>query len=540
MIEFDEFPKEFAERYRREGYWRGEVLGDLLRAYAQQDDGRTAIVEADRRWSYTELNEKADRVAAGLRKLGISPQDCVVVQLPNVSSFAIVTIALFRLGAIPVFALPTHRRNEITYLCEYSQAVAYVAPDVHFRFDYRELARQVRESVKSLRHVIIAGDAQEFLSLTSVEADPEPLRPPSPGDVAFFLLSGGTTGLPKLIPRTHDDYAYQLRATAEGLGFDENGVYLAALPIAHNAALGCPGLLGALRAGGKVVLLTSPSADEAFPMIEREGVTLTTLMPPLVLLWLESAEFFDVDFSQMILQVGSARFAPELAKRVRAELGCRLTQWFGMAEGLLTFTRLDEPEEVVDYTQGRPLCPADEIRVVDEEGRDVPPDEIGELLTRGPYTLRGYYKAPEHNARTFTSDGFLRTGDLVRITPEGNMVVEGRLKDVINQGGEKISAGEVEDLLLEHPKVHEVAVVAMPDQIMGEKICAFVIPRNQPPELNELKAFLRERGLADYKLPDRVENVDSLPQTKVGKVNKAQLREMVAAKLRAALETPKS
>jgi 2,3-dihydroxybenzoate-AMP ligase len=526
MLEFDRFPESFAQRYQREGYWRGEVLGELLRPWAQKEVERVAVVEPGRRWSYRELDAMADRVASGLRQLGIRPQDRVVVQLPNVASFAVVTIALFRLGGIPVFALPTHRRNEIRYLCDYSEAVAYIIPDIHLAFDYRQLAREVRAGSPLPRHVIVAGDAQEFLSLEAIQAAPETLPAPAPRDVAFFLLSGGTTGMPKLIPRTHDDYAYQLRATAEGLGFDANGVYLAALPVAHNAALGCPGLLGALRAGGKAVLVSHPSPDEAFPLIEREGVTLTTLMPPLVQLWLEAAEFFDVDLSGMTLQVGSARFAPELAYRVRTEWACPLTQWFGMAEGLLTFTRLDDPEEVSVHTQGRPLCPADEIRVVDPEGREVPRGQIGELLTRGPYTLRGYYKAPEHNAKTFTPDGFLRTGDLVRITPEGNMVVEGRLKDVINRGGEKISAGEVEDLLLEHPRVHQAAVVAMSDETLGEKVAAFIVPRGAPPELKELREFLRARGVAEYKLPERLEHLTVLPQTNVGKINKARLREI--------------
>jgi len=256
------------------------------------------------------------------------------------------------------------------------------------------------------------------------------------------------------------------------------------------------------------------------------------LMPPLVLLWLETAGLYDVDFGRLLIQVGSARFAPEVARRIYTELGASLTHWFGMAEGLLTYTRPDDPQDVIIHTQGRPLCPDDEIRVVDERDRDVTPGDIGELLTRGPYTLRGYYRVPEHNAKAFTADGFLRTGDLVRLTPDGNMVVEGRLKDVINRGGEKVSAGEVEDLLITHPAVREVAVVAMPDELLGEKTCAWVIPRGPAPALDELRTFLRSRGLADYKLPDRLELTEGFPHTKVGKVNKADLRELVAARLK--------
>jgi 2,3-dihydroxybenzoate-AMP ligase len=531
MTDYPRWPADVAARYRHDGYWRGQVLGSLTADHARTDGGRIAIVDHRRYWTYADVHRAADRLAAGFRRLGIAAGDRVVVQLPNVGAFAAVSIGLFRLGAVPVYALPMHRRSEIVYLCDHAEAVAYVTIDTLFGFDYRQLARDVRRETKTVRHIVIVGDGQEFPALPEVEAEPEALPAPSPFDVAFLLLSGGTTGMPKLIPRTHDDFAYQLRATAEGLAFDRDGVYLASLPVAHNAALGCPGLLGALSLGAKAVLLLSPSPDEAFDAIEREGVTLTTLMPPLIQLWLEAAEFSDVDLSRLLVQVGSARLAPELALRVQDEWGATLSQWFGMAEGLLTFTRLDDPEEITRTTVGRPLSPADEIRVVDESGRDVPAGSIGELLTRGPYTIRGYYKADEYNAVTFTPDGFLRTGDLVSVRPDGNMVVEGRRKDVINRGGEKVSPGEVEDALLLHPGIREVAIVAMPDTVMGERVCAFVVPRGAAIDLIEGRNFLRAHGMADFKLPDHFETIAALPKTKVGKVDRGRLKQLIAQTL---------
>jgi 2,3-dihydroxybenzoate-AMP ligase len=534
-----EFPDEFAQRYIREGYWRGETLGSLLARRAKEERERIAIVDERRRLSYAELDDRSARLAAGMVNLGIRQQDRVVVQLPNVIDLPVVILALLRLGALPVFALPNHRRAEITYLCDYSQAVAYVTADTYRRFDYRLLAQQVRNEVPSLEHVLISTDPQRAgeenlvgsVSLADLEAEPQELPPVRSRDVAFFLLSGGTTGMPKLIPRTHDDYAYQLRATAEAVRAGRHTVYLAAQSAAHNAALGSPGMLGTLLVGGRVVLAGSPSPDEAFPLIQREGVTLTTLMPPVVQAWLEAADLYHVDMSGVLIQVGSARFAPELASRVFSELGCSLSHWFGMAEGIITYTRLDDPQDIIASTQGRPLCAADEIRVVDADDHDVAPGEVGELLARGPYTLRGYYRAQEHNAKSFTDDGFLRTGDLVRITAAGNMVVEGRIKDVIVRGGEKISAGEIEDHLLCHSQIREAAVVAMPDEIMGEKSCAFVVPRGYPLRLADLATFLRDRGLANYKIPDRLELVESLPRTSAGKINKAKLREEIAARM---------
>jgi 2,3-dihydroxybenzoate-AMP ligase len=529
------WPDEFAERYRSEGHWRGETLGDLLRAWARAHGAREALVAGAQRWTYAELDARADRVAAGLLALGLAPGDRVVVQLPNHAEFVPLCFAMFRLGVLPVFALPAHRRSEVVHIAETAKAVAYVVPAVHLGFDYRALAAEVRARVPSLRHVVVAGgDPGAFTPFAALDGEPREFARPDPGDAAFFLLSGGTTGLPKLIARTHDDYACNVRACADVAALGAGDVYLAALPIAHNFALGCPGIVGTLSRGGRVVLTTDPSAEAAFSLIARERVTVTALVPPLAVLWMQAAAESRYDLSSLrLVQVGGARIKPEHARRVRGTLGCTLQQSFGMAEGLLIQTRPDDTEEIVVETQGRPVCAADEFRIVDAEERDVAPGTVGDLLARGPYTIRGYYRAPEHNARAFTPDGFFRTGDRAYVTPSGNVVMAGRSNDVINRGGEKVSAEEVEAHLLAHPRVLDAAVVAMPDELMGERTCAFVVPRDGPPRLGELAAFLRERGLAAYKLPDRLECVPALPSTSVGKVSKAALRETLAAKLAA-------
>lgn len=526
------WPEEVAEGYRRAGYWRGETLGALLRDRARTLGERTALVAGERRWSYAELDSRADRLATGLRGLGIAAGDRVVVHLPNVPELLLVSFALFRLGALPVFTLPPHRRAEIVHVCTVAEAVAYVIPDRFQGFDHRDLAAEVRRACPSLRHVLVAGDAGGFTALDGLDTDPVPLPEPDPADVALFLLSGGTTGPPKLIPRTHDDYGYNVRLSAGNAELTERDVYLAVLPVAHNYALGCPGVLGALWAGGRVVLAASGSPDEALPLIERERVTVTGLVPPLAQLWLDTAEAVGADLSSLrLVQVGGAKFTPEAARRVRPELGCALQQSFGMAEGLLSQSHPDDPADIVDVAQGRPLSPADEIRVVDADDRDVPAGTVGHLLTRGPYTLRGYYRAEEYNATAFTPDGYFRTGDLVRELPGGHLVVEGRARDVINRGGDKVSASEIEDHLAAHPAVRDAAVVAMPDRIMGERTCVYVVPSGEPPRLTELTAFLRDRGVAAYKLPDRLEIVETFPYTSVGKVDKKELRAAIAAKL---------
>lgn len=528
-----EWPEEFAEGYRRAGYWRDRTLDDLLRTWAADYADRTAVVDGDRRWTYAELERRVGGLAARLHGLGIGRGDRVVVQLPNKAEFVVLCFALFRLGAQPVLALPAHRSNEITYLCQTSDAVAYVVADRQAGFDYRDLARGALRAAPALKHVLVVGDPAEFEPLETGAGEVGDLPGAGPAtDVALFLLSGGTTGLPKLIPRTHNDYAYNIEASAEVCGFDENTVYLAALPIAHNFPFGCPGMLGTFCVGGTVVLAPSPAPPDTFPLIERERVTVTALVPPLALLWMEAVKWAGRDLSSLsVLQVGGAKFKPEAAARVRSTLDCRLQQVFGMAEGLLCYTALDDRDDIVIGTQGRPMSPADEIRVVDADGHEVAPGDLGELHTRGPYTLRGYYRAAAYNARAFTADGFYRTGDLVRVTETGHLVVEGRVKDIINRGGEKISAEEVENHLLAHPAVLDAAVVGMPDDVLGERTCVYLRPRGDAPTLPDLVAFLRSRGLADYKLPDRLEIVDVFPGTGVGKVSKKDLMADITAKL---------
>ncbi|GAA2213766.1 (2,3-dihydroxybenzoyl)adenylate synthase [Nonomuraea monospora] len=492
-----------AARYRAKGYWRGETFGGMLRELARTYAARPALISPDARWTFEDLDERADRLAAGLHADGVRAGDRVVVQLPNVPEFHQVCFALFRLGAWPVFALPAHRSAEISYFCEFTEAAAYVCPD------------DAHRSYAPGTPAYVLGDLPD--------AEPTDLPGPGPGDVAFLQLSGGSTGLPKLIPRTHDDYLYSFRASAGICALRPDSVYLCALPAAHNFPMSSPGVFGALSAGAASVLAPDPSPGTCFPLIERERVTIAALVPPLALVWLDAAANTRHDLSSLeVLQVGGAKFGSEAAKRVGPELGCRLQQVFGMAEGLVNYTRLDDDEELVVTTQGRPISPDDEIRILGDDGRE---SDEGHLLTRGPYTIKGYWRADEHNRTAFTEDGFYRTGDLVRRTPTGHLVVEGRAKDQINRGGEKIAGEEVENHLLAHPAVHDAAVVAVPDPYLGERACAYLICRGERPARAELRAFLRERGIAAFKIPDRYEFVDAFPQTAVGKVSKRHLRE---------------
>ncbi|WP_229898085.1 (2,3-dihydroxybenzoyl)adenylate synthase [Streptomyces finlayi] len=534
MDEFTPWSDEDAARYRAAGIWRGVPLGDALTEAAQAFPDRTAAVDRRRRITHGEVRAEADLIARGLLARGVNPGERVMVQLPNVVEFLTVTVGMFRAGVIPVFALPGHRESEVRHLIEASGAVGYVTAGRFQGFDYRTLARHAA-SLPGVRTVIVAdddcGDLTPLDLVRAQGADGGPLPTVDPSGVAFLLLSGGSTGKPKLIPRTHDDYLFNIAACARALEFDADSVYLAANPAAHNAALGCPGVLGALLVGGKAVLAASPSPDEVFPLVEKEGVTHTTVVPALAALWSKVAAKRPVDMSGVLLQVGSSKFDEQAAGRTQTALGCRITNWFGIGEGLLTYTRLDDPEEVVHGTEGRPLSELDELRLVDEELREVAPGEVGELVTRGPYTINGYWNAPEANRTSFTPDGFFRTGDLARLTPEGNLVIVGRAKDVINRGGEKVSADEIEGHLRGHEAIDDAAVVARPDADLGEATLAFVVPAGpgRAPSLVELKRYLAGKGLAAFKLPDEVRELAVLPRTPVGKVDKVALRATAAS-----------
>jgi 2,3-dihydroxybenzoate-AMP ligase len=354
------WPEDFAARYRERGYWTGETLGEHVRRWAERTPDATAVVDGERRWSYAELNARADSIARGFLAAGFVAGDRVIVQLPNIAEFLSVVYGLYRTGILPVFALPAHRSSEITHFAQASEARGYAIADVHAGFDYRKLAREVQATVPALAQVFVVGEPEEFRSLESLAATNSDSALPelSASSVAFLQLSGGSTGLSKLIPRTHDDYLYSVVRSAEICELSERTVYMAALPIAHNYPMSSPGYLGVFYAGGTVVMCPSPDAATAFALIANERVTITGVVPPIALMWLDAARSMSPDLSSLeVLQVGGAKLSPEVAKQVTPVLGAKLQQVFGMAEGLVNYTRLDDPLDIVVHTQGRPMCP---------------------------------------------------------------------------------------------------------------------------------------------------------------------------------------
>ncbi len=535
------FPADLASRYRRLGYWRDQPLGEVFDACFRQHGDRTALIAGEERWTFAELGEASERLALNLFDLGLRPRSRAVMHLPNCTEFVLLYFALQRLGAIPLMALPGHREHEIGHYLEFIEADAYAAPPRYGDFDCLELARRQRSRRAQPGLVLVAGEAPDLAGHHSIRGLLE--RAPGggaatlrrlaidPDDPCVFQLSGGTTGIPKVIPRSHNDYWYNSRLIAAVNDIHPGDVLLVAAPIGHNFPLASPGIQGFFLSGASAALSRTARAAEVLPMIDRHQVTHLEIVPAMALSWLQDEHLSHHQLTSVrVINSGGQKFQPGTKRRTEDAFPNALVQEvFGMAEGLLMITRLDDPEEVRYQTAGRPICPDDEVRLVDEAGAEVPDGEIGELICRGPYTLRGYYRAPEVNRRAFTADGFYCSGDLLRRHPSGNYVVEGRRKDLVNRGGEKISAEEVEDMLLSHPRVANVACVAMPDPVLGERMCAFVQPRSGlPPSLEQLNRLLTQRGLARFKHPERLELVEAMPLSPFGKIQKNVLARRAA------------
>jgi len=541
---FVPFPPEFAARYREKGYWQDKSLAQEFDAVYKRYADRTVIVDGDTAFTYAELDTVTTNLALNLLEIGLKPLDRVVPVLPNVHEFVLLYFALQKLGAIPIAALVTHRYAEISQFVNLSGATTCVYPETSGDFSFSPIIDRIATENASLKIRIVLGNAKagEY-SLRKLIDKPASL-PVSrladiqidPTDPCIFQLSGGTTGIPKLIPRTNNDYAYNSKVAASVCEVDAESVLLLVLPIAHNLPLACPGIQGFMFKGAKIIVHANTRPAEMFALIQKHKVTHLKVVPALLIRLINDPSVGDYDLSSLkLIQSGGQRMQPEVRAKTRALIpGVFVQENFGMSEGTLMFVRATDPEEVKLETCGRPVCEDDEVKLLDEDDREVPMGEVGEFTVRGPYTLRGYFGVPEYNAKQFTTDGFYRSGDLMRMHPSGNYVVEGRKKDLINRGGEKISAEEVENLILMHPAVQNVACVPMPDANMGEKMCAFVILKaGQSLQLKVLVDFLMTKEIAKFKLPERLEVLADFPVSTFGKVSKKALGELVASKLQA-------
>jgi len=523
------FPPEYAQRCRDKGYWRDKSLAEEFAACFSRFSTRVFLVDGEKQYTYAEIDRLSDNLALNLLELGLKPLDRVVPTLPNCAEFVILYFALQKIGCIPIAALVTHRYAEISQFVQLSGAAMCVYPERQGDFEFEPMIQRVKAENASLKFCLSLVALRSLITKPAGHSDALKNIKIDPTDPCIFQLSGGTTGIPKLIPRTHNDYAYNSKTAAPVCAVTKDSVLVLALPIAHNLPLACPGIQGYFFQGGKVVLSPTTRPDQIFSLVEKHKATHLKVVPALLIRLINDPSIGKYDLSSMkLIQSGGQRMQPEVRLKTHQLIpSCFVQENFGMSEGMLFFVRLDDPQEVKLETCGRPICADDEVRLVDDDGREVADGEVGELTCRGPYTLRGYYGVPEYNAKQFTPDGFYCSGDLMRKHPSGNYVVEGRKKDLINRGGEKISAEEIENLILSHPAVQNVACVPVPDPNLGEKMCACVVlKKNSRLELKELVEFLKDKEIAKFKLPERILVCDDFPVSTFGKVSKKALAEM--------------
>jgi len=540
---FTPYNEEDAERYNRLRWWGGLTFGDILDKAADLYPDKEAFVDGKGCLTYSQAREMADRLAIGLMDLGIKARDRVLLHLPNWNEFVYSYFALQKIGAIPVLLIDRYRQYEINHLCRLTEAVAWIVAEGYGKIDYLPIISDVLKENPCLKHVVLVRgeDHKQFLSLETlietVELTNENLvklahRRPDPMQVTHMGPTGGTTGLPKVVPRTHNDYLCRAEYVARGweLGYDD--ILLAAAPVGHDLAFSI-GLIPAIFTFGKVVMLESTKPADICTAIQREHITAIPWTPALAHRLVNFGGLNNYDISSLKkMYCGGGASPIELIRGVREKLGCVYINAYGGTEGMNVQTRLDCDIETVHRTVGRPTCPYDTYKVVDGRGNEMPPNTSGEILIKGPGIFTGYYNAQEENKNAFTREGFFRTGDLAMIDELGNITLTGRIREIIKRGGESISTVEIENLIITHPDVETVAVVGMPDPVLGERACAYI--QTKPGvelSFDEIISFLRNKNASVLQLPERIEFVDSLPLTKSNKLDKRALEEDIKKKI---------
>jgi len=527
-----------AEAALASGSWIDCTVGDALRATAQRYPQRPAFIGEDRQIPFAELDEATERLGAALLALGLNPGDRALFQLGSTVDTVIALLACFKASIVPVCSLPQHRDVEIGQLARQSGARGYfVQADFSASFDLPAFAQRMCARHDTLQHMIVVRGTRAGAANLDALIEGMPLAqakarlaqtPIGRMDVLSFQLSGGTTGVPKIIPRFHAEYLGHSAGWMRCYRVDQDSRLIWSLPLIHNAGQ-LYALIPSVLMGVTVVLMSTVDIPRMLEWIGEHRVTHALSIGPIAPQLMAYPDIARHDLSSLKLFSTMSR-----ADTLEAHLGVPCSNLYGVSEGLLLGSPADAPTHARHLTQGRSGCLDDEMRLLDPESEQPVADgQAGELCFRGPSSLTGYFANPEANAAAFTHEGFYRTGDLMtahRIDGVLHYAFEGRLRDTINRGGEKIGCEEVEAYVSKHPAVADAKLVAMPDPLYGEKACVFLIarPGMTTPDVKALGQFLVDRGLAKYKCPERVIVIEEFPLTKVGKVDKSAMKQHVA------------
>lgn len=531
--------------YRTHRWWADLTLGDVLDRAADIQPDKEAFVDRQTRLTYGEAREQANRLALGLMDLGIQPAERVLLQLPNWNEFVFAYFALQKIGAIPVLLIDRYRPFEIDRLVHITGATAWIVAARYEKTDFRPIVDDVRAQHPQLKHVIMVRsetgrdgfpDLQQLMEqsrLTEQNLTRLAQRRPDPLQVAHMAPTGGTTGEPKIVPRTHNSLVTCVEYCSKSWEQNCQDINLLAGPIGHDLTF-TKGFLGSILTMGKIVFLDSTENKDICETIEREKITSIIWVPTLSqrLLQYPDLDKYRLGSLQKMHSAGGASH-PEVVHQVTDRLHMKFFNGYGATEGMTTITRPTDPLEVICTTVGRPTCPYDSYRVVDPLENPLPSGSEGELVLKGPGVFTGYFNNPQENQQAFTKDGYFRTGDLARIDPRGYITLTGRIKQMINRGGESISATEIERLIIRHPEVAAVAVIPMPDPLMGERVCAYIQPGDGSRLTFEtIIDFLKDQKASVLQLPERVEFIAAMPYTKAQKLDRRELRRDIEEKLR--------
>jgi cyclohexanecarboxylate-CoA ligase len=524
------------DHFREAGYWLDKTVDQLLTEAAASTPGKVAVVadRADRDqarlFTYRELEDLAERAASSLRKLGLGPGDVVTVQLPNWWEFVVAAFACSKIGAIMNPVMPILRERELLYILNFCEAKVFIVPKVYRGFNYSAMAEGMRGELPYLKHLIVVdGESDSSFERALLATEPAgKSTDPRPDDMSVLMFTSGTTGEPKGVIHTSNSLIGCTKALTERFGLDASDVLLVASPVGHMTGYAAIVLLS-VYLGGTMVLQDVWEPKHGVSLMAREGVTYTAASTPFL------SDICDVvkagapsPASLRSFLCGGAPIPSVLIERAASELGIKVCSLWGMTEVLAA--TLTEPSRASDKsptTDGRPL-EGMEVRIVDFDGKPVPTGQSGRLLVRGCQMFTGYYKKSE--LKTFDAEGWFDSGDLAYMDGEGYIRISGRVKDVLIRGGENVPVVEIENLLYKHPAVAAVAVVGYPDARLGERGCAFIVPKpGSTIDLPAMQAYLAECKMAKQFWPERVELVADLPRTASGKIQKFKLKEVAQA-----------
>jgi len=529
--------------YTSKGYWEHMTVGDYLDENIKKYPNKIAIVDPKgRRVTYKELGRMVNRIALGFLKMGIKKGDIISVQLPNWIEFEYTYFALSKIGAIMNPLAATYRQNEVYYILKFSESKAVIITDEFRHFNYLKMMEEVKPKLPSLQHIFVIGESipSGMLSFSEFTArcweDECELKTleqnkPNANDILVLMYTSGTEAEPKGVLHTHNTIIFGEKSFAQALEISAEDTCFMASPISHASGF-AHGVNLPMIVGGKTVLLDIWDPEDALKLIEKEKCTFSMGATPFVRMILDCPNLHKYDISSMRCYLCGGAPIPREMVTESSKIGLKVLAVYGLTESIPhTVNRLNDPPEKIYGTDGKP-CPGIEVKIVDDNLKELPIGETGEEASRGPNICVGYFKQPEINKKSFDEEGWFYSGDLCRMDKDGYIIVEGRKKDIIIRGGQNISVKEIEDLLYNHHKIGNVAIVAMPDRRMGEKACAFVIPKaGESITLEEVVSFLSEKKVAKFKLPERIEVVGEFPTTPSGKIQKYLLRKDLTQKI---------